>query len=296
MAEKLNQSPDQLRVKIGIQKSGKLTPDSLTLLEQAGLNVGVATDRLSVVCRTFNAEVVFLRDDDIQNFVRRRALDLGIIGQNLLQEFGTRGLDQLLELGFGKCALTVAVPEDSPFQTIDDLEGKKVATSYPRSTRRFFREREVNAKVLTATGSIEVTPKLGFADAISDLVSSGNTLEREKLRPLESIFASQAILIGSEKIPKQKKEEIEELLMRFKGVIDAKEYTYLVMNAPAELVDGISRICPGLTAPTVIPIATEGWVSIHVVIPKSAFWDKVRELKAIGVTGIAETEIKRIIF
>lgn len=295
--EKRSETHDP-KIKIGIQKSGRLTPETVTLLQKSGLEFDPTGDsrKLSVLCRNFDAELYFLRDGDIRQYVARAKVDLGIVGQNLLYECGSRNLTQLLELGFGKCSLAVAVPDESPYESIEDLNGKKIATSYPNSTRRFFKMHEIKTSIIPTQGSVEVAPRLGYADAISDIVSSGNTLRANGLRPLAQIYSSQAILIANQKMSKDKTEQTENLLVRFKGVIDAAKYKYLVMNAPYKSIDGISKAAHGLKSPTVTPLAIEGWVSVHVVIKETDFWDTIKALKALGVSGMVELPIERVIF
>lgn len=298
MATKQEYEKYSPNIKIGIQKSGRLTPETVELLQKSGLEfdpVG-SGDKLSVLCKNFNAELYLLRDEDIRQYVARARVDLGIVGQNLLYEYGSLNLVQLLELGFGKCSLIVAVPDDASYGSIEDLNGKKIATSYPYSTRRFFKEHGVKTSIILTQGSVEVAPRLGYADAISDIVSSGNTLRTNGLRSLSQVYSSQAVLIANQKLFIQKKEHIEDLLVRFRGVIDAAKYKYLVMNAPAESVDGISRATLGLKSPTVTPLALTGWVSVHVVIKETDFWETIKALKNLGVTGIVELPIERVIF
>lgn len=294
----IEQKARESNIKIGIQKSGRLTSETVSLLKKAGLEFDLFSESniLSVLCRNFEAELYFLRDEDIRRYVAEQKIDLGVIGQNLLYEYGTESISQLLELGFAKCSLTIAVPEDAPYKTINDLEGKKIATSYLKSTQRFFEKHAVKPSIILMQGSVEIAPKLGYADAISDLVSSGNTLRANGLRPLAEIYSSQAVLVGNPRLPNHKSERVEELIVRARAVIDAAKYKYLVMNAPIQSIDEISRIAPGLKSPTVIPLARDGWVSVHVIIKETDFWDTIKALRKLGVSGIAEIPIERIIF
>jgi ATP phosphoribosyltransferase len=283
-------------LKLAVQKEGRLSAETLDFLRQAGLDFEGYSQKLFSSCRNFPLEIVYVRDDDIPDYVVSGTVDLGIIGQNLLYEERPK-LKKLLNLRFGFCSLTIAVPKESNVKTIKDLEGKIVATSYPKSTREFFKRNGIEIKIVKISGSVEITPSLGVAEGIVDLTATGSTMALNDLRPIVKIYDSEAVLIANKKSVKDKIKNIllKRLITRFKGVLSAKNYKYVMMNAPESILPRLSKILPGLKSPTVSPLAREGWVSVQTVIKEDAFWETTERLKNLGASGIIILPIEKMI-
>lgn len=291
------QNMNKKNLKLAIQKSGRLTDDTLNLLRSAGLEFESYKSKLFSSCRNFPLEIVYLRDDDIPDYVASGSVDIGIVGQNLIYEERPTNVQKLLNLPFGFCALTLAVPKESTVQTLADLNGQTVATTYPNSTKDFFKQNGLTVETIKITGSVEIAPMLGVAEAIADLTATGSTMALNDLRPLAKIYDSQAVLIANEPcmLSVSKKQLIDRLLVRFQGVLSAKNYKYVMMNAPAEILSQLKEITPGLKSPTVASLAESGWISVQTVIKEDTFWETIEKLKLAGASGIIILPIEKII-
>ncbi len=282
-------------IKLAIQKEGRLTEETLKILENAGFELETHQRRLFAVCRNFPLEVLFVRDDDIPDYVQSGVVDLGIVGQNLIYEESAE-VTELFKLGFGYCSLSVAVPKESTITKVEDLENKKIATSYPNSTKKFFLARNINVEIIKIAGAVEITPALGVADAIVDISATGSTMTLNDLRPIENILSSEAVLVSNTKsLMNGKGDNINLILTRFKGVLSAKRFKYIMMNAPKKSLNKIKKIANGLNSPTVMPLAKDNWIAIHAVIEESEFWDIIPKLKEVGAEGILVSSIEKII-
>jgi len=279
-------------LKIAIQKSGRLNEKSVELLKNCGLNFDNYKSSLISPVSNFPLEILFLRDDDIPEYVQDGIADIGLVGENVIAETGVK-VSYLQRLGFGKCTLKIAVPNQSSFKTVADLDGKSIATSYPVILQNFLEKEGVNSDIKMISGSVEISPGLGLADAIFDIVSTGGTLRSNGLKPFADVMSSEAILIG------RKGEEnnplILELLQRIQSVLRAKETKYVVLNVEQKNLDKVIGLLPGVKSPSVVNLAEEGWVAVHTVIPERDFWSHISELKAAGAQGIVVMPIEKII-
>lgn len=284
------------RLKLAVQRKGRLTEDTLRLLQSIGLEFETYGQRLLTQTRNFPLSILFGRDDDIPGYVGFGTVDLGIVGRNLIYEEGVEVVE-LAELGFGFCSLVVAVLRDSPYQTIDELSDKKIASSYPNSARRFFEDRGEHPEVITLSGSVEVAPGLGLADSIVELTATGSTLILNDLRQIHTILESQAVLVANPQsyADPDKRANIDRLLMRIDAVRAARRYKYVMMNAPIDKLDDIKRVIPGLKAPTVVPLAIEGWVAVHTAIEEDEFWEIIERLRAAGASEILVTSLDKLL-
>jgi ATP phosphoribosyltransferase len=280
-------------LKIAIQKSGRLNEKSVELLKNCGLNFDNYKSSLISGVSNFPLEILFLRDDDIPEYVQDGIADLGIVGENVIQETEVE-VSYLQRLGFGKCSLKIAIPNSFHFQDVRELSGKSIATTYPVILGKFLKEREINAEIRTISGSVEISPGLGLSDAICDLVSTGGTLKSNGLKPFCDVMSSEAILIGKAGI--ENHEHVLELLQRIQSVLRAKETKYVVLNIHKDNLEKITSLLPGVKSPSVVPLADEGWVAVHTVIPESDFWDRINSLKQAGAQGITVMPIEKIIF
>ncbi len=282
-------------IKLAIQKEGRLTEETLKLLESAGLDLETYQRRLFAICRNFPIEILFVRDDDIPDYVQSGVVDLGIVGQNLIYE-EQADVVELLKVGFGYCSLTIAVPKESPITSVAELNNKRVATSYPTSTMKFFKEKKLNIKTIKISGAVEITPALGVADAIVDITATGSTMVLNDLRPIANILQSEAVLVANpESLKNGKGSNIDLLVTRFKGVLSAKNYKYIMMNAPESALEDIKKIAPGLNSPTIMPLAKKGWIAIHAVVEEEQFWYIAEKLKELKAEGILVAPIEKII-
>jgi len=284
------------RLKLAVQRNGRLTDETLKLLRGIGLEFESYGQRLLSVCRNFPLSILFGRDDDIPEYVGLGTVDLGIVGRNLIVEENIEVLE-LRELGFGFCQLVVAVLRDSPFQTIDDLKGHKIATSYPTSTRKFFEGRGWTPEIITLSGSVEVAPGLGLAEGIVELTATGSTLILNDLRQVETVLESQSVLVANPRSmdDPERRDNIERLLMRIDAVSAARQYKYVMMNAPIDALPAIRAVVPGLKAPTVVPLATEGWVAVHTAIREDDFWESIERLRAAGASEILVSPLDKLL-
>lgn len=279
-------------LKIAIQKSGRLNEKSVELLKNCGLSFENYKSSLISNVSNFPLEILFLRDDDIPEYVQDGIADLGIVGENVISETGV-DVSFLQMLGFGKCTLKLAVQTHSTIENIADLNGKSIATSYPVILKNFLDDNKINAEIRTISGSVEIAPGLGLSDAIFDIVSTGGTLKSNGLKPFAEVMKSEAVLIGRNGI--EKEPLIIELIQRIQSVLRAKETKYVVLNAEVKNIDQILSLLPGVKSPTVVPLAEEGWVAIHTVIPERDFWEKISLLKGAGAQGIVVMPIEKII-
>ncbi|MCL4640246.1 MULTISPECIES: ATP phosphoribosyltransferase [Olivibacter] len=279
-------------LKIAIQKSGRLNEKSVELLKNCGLTFENYKSSLISSVSNFPLEILFLRDDDIPEYVQDGIADLGIVGENVISETGVN-VHFLQRLGFGKCTLKIAIPNESELVQINDLEGRAIATSYPNILKKYLSDNQINATIRTISGSVEISPGLGLSDAICDIVSTGGTLKSNGLKPFADVMSSEAILIGKNGI--EKEEAVKELMQRIQSVLKAKETKYVVLNVKRENLQIIVDLLPGVKSPTVVPLAEEGWVAVHTAIQERDFWEKINKLKAAGAQGIVVMPIEKII-
>jgi len=281
-------------LRLAVQKSGRLNEDSLKLLKDCGISIDNGKDQLKAAARNFPMEVFFLRNGDIPQYLRDGVVDLAILGENLLEEKG-KDLKIIEQLGFSKCRVSIAVPKGSTFNGIGDLEGKRIATSYPNTVQNFLNQHNIKADLHIINGSVEIAPNIGLSDAICDIVSSGSTLFKNNLKEVVEITRSQAVLVKGIELTAEQNEWIEKLRFRVQSVLRAKQSKYILLNAPNEKIDAISSILPVLKSPTVLPLAQEGWSSIHSVINAGDFWNVIDELKALGAEGILVCPIEKMV-
>ena len=283
-------------LKLSMQRSGRLTEETLSLLHSIGLEFENYGQRLFSRCRNFPMSILFGRDDDIPDYVGRGTTDLGIVGQNLIYEEGVE-VEELATLGYGYCSLVVAVLRDSPYQSIDDIKNLRIATSYPNSARRFFAEQGGAPEIITISGSVEVAPSLDLADAIVELTATGSTLILNDLRPITTILESQAVLVANKESLEDpdRKANIDRLMMRLNAVRAARRYKYVMMNAPEDRLDEIRAVIPGLKSPTIVPLADPGWVAVHTAIEEETFWESIEALRAAGASEILVSSLEKLL-
>ncbi len=283
-------------LKLAIQKSGRLTEKSLQLLRTCGLDIENYSDRLLVSSRNFDLDLLFLRDDDIPEYVQDGVADIGIVGENVVIE-KEADVDTIKKLGYGKCTLMIAIPEDKNMLGLDELNGKRVATSYPKILANFFRNNKIDAKIIQISGSVEIAPSLGIADCICDIVSTGNTLKLNKLKKFTNVFDSEAILIGNKNFDKdsEKYAILKNLIVRIESALNAKTSKYLMMNVPKVALPRIREILPSLKSPTILPLADESMLAVHAVIPSDTFWDIQNDLHEAGASGLLLIPIENMI-
>ncbi len=279
---------------IAIQNKGRLNEDTVALLADAGITASASHRKLISDAKGFPLHVLYLRDDDIPQAVAMGVADIGIVGLNEVLE-KEQDVDILMKLGFGACRLSLAVPNAVDYPGISWFEGKRVATSYPVILRNYFSENGIHAFVHEIAGSVEVAPAVGMADAIFDIVSSGGTLIQNGLKEEETVIRSEAVLIGNPHIDEDKKKEIDKLMFRFSSIIESRGMKYVLMNLPKEKVQEAVAILPGMKSPTVLPLADDSWVSLHVVIHEDALWEKIEQLKGIGATDILVLALENVI-
>jgi ATP phosphoribosyltransferase len=279
-------------LKIAIQKSGRLNEKSVELLKNCGLNFENYKSSLISPVSNFPLEILFLRDDDIPEYVQDGIADLGIVGENVIQETEVE-VSYLQRLGFGKCSLKIAVPNNSDINSLADLHGKAIATTYPAILGKFLKQQNITSDIRTISGSVEISPGLGLSDAICDLVSTGGTLKSNGLKPFADVMSSEAVLIGSKAIAES--DLVLELIQRIQSVLRAKETKYVVLNVEKQNLATVIALLPGVKSPSVVPLAEEGWVAVHTVIPERDFWDRISQLKQAGAQGIVVMPIEKII-
>lgn len=281
-------------LRIAVQSKGRLFEDTMMLLEEADIKVSSSKRTLLVQSSNFPIEVLFLRDDDIPQSVASGVADLGIVGEN---EFVERGEDAdiIQRLGFSKCRLSLAIPNNIDYKGIEWFEGKKIATSYPNILKKFMGDNKINADIHVITGSVEIAPGIHLADAIFDIVSSGSTLISNNLSEVEVVMKSEALLIGNKRMNQDKRKTLQQLLFRIDAVRSAQDKKYVMMNAPKDKVKEITAVLPGIKSPTIIPLADDDWCSIHTVLDEKRFWEIIGKLKALGAQGILVTPIEKMI-
>ncbi|MDV7187508.1 ATP phosphoribosyltransferase [Lutibacter sp. TH_r2] len=282
------------KIKIAVQKSGRLNEDSLKLLKDCGISIDNGKDQLKAFSSNFPMEVLYLRNGDIPQYLRDGVVDIAIIGENVLIEKGT-DIDIAEKLGFSNCRVSIAVPKDAEYKSIQDLDGMRIATSYPNTVNEYFKKFNVKPDIHLINGSVEIAPNIGLADAICDIVSSGSTLFKNNLKEVEKMLTSEAVLAVSPKISKEKKEILDKLQFRIQAVLKGRKSKYILMNAPNNKVESIIKLLPGMRSPTVLPLAEEGWSSIHTVIEKNSFWEVIDELKASGAEGLLVVPIEKMV-
>lgn len=281
-------------IRIAIQKSGRLNTESLALLKQCGISIDNGKDQLKAAARNFPVEVFFLRNGDIPQYLRDGVVDLAILGSNTLVEKG-QDLEIIESLGFSKCRVSIAIPKDNSYTDLSDLNGKKIATSYPNTVKQFLAENKLEAELHIINGSVEIAPNIGLADAICDIVSSGSTLFKNNLKEVVKMIDSEAVLVQGPAITKEQEELIKKIQFRIKAVLRAKQSRYILLNAPNDKIDEISSILPVLKSPTVLPLAQEGWSSLHSVINAGDFWEVIDQLKAAGAEDILVCPIEKMV-
>lgn len=281
-------------IRIAIQKSGRLNTESLALLKSCGIAIDNGKDQLKAAARNFPVEVFFLRNGDIPQYLRDGVVDLAILGSNTLVEKG-QDLEIIEQLGFSKCRVSIALPKGSSYTGVNDLAGKKIATSYPNTVKRFLKEQQIEADLHIINGSVEIAPNIGLADAICDIVSSGSTLFKNNLTEVVKILDSEAVLVQGAKLTEEQERLIETIRFRIQAVLRAKKSKYILLNAPNDKIDEIASILPVLKSPTVLPLAQEGWSSIHSVINAGDFWEVIDQLKAAGAEDILVCPIEKMV-
>lgn len=281
-------------IRIAVQSKGRLFEETMNILQEAGIKISSSKRTLLVQASNFPIEVLYLRDDDIPQTVADGVADIGIVGEN---EFVERGTDAEIvsRLGFSKCRLSLAIPKHEEYNGLDWFEGKKIATSYPNILKAFMVEKGINLSIHVIQGSVEIAPGIALADGIFDIVSSGSTLVSNNLKEVEVVMKSEALLIGNKNLDAEKQEILKELLFRFESVKAAEDKKYVLMNAPTERVKDIIEVLPGIKSPTVMPLATEGWSSIHTVLDEKRFWEIIGQLKKLGAEGILVLPIEKMI-
>ncbi len=282
------------KIKIAIQKSGRLMDDSLRILKDCGIAIDNGKDQLRALASNFPLEVFYLRNGDIPQYLRDGVVDIGIIGENVLVEKG-QDIRVSEKLGFSKCRVSLAVAKSQKYNGIGDLEGKRIATSYPNTVMEYLQGKGVTAELHIINGSVEIAPSIGLADAICDIVSSGSTLFKNNLREVEVILESQAVLAVSPNIAGEQEEILEKMRFRIKSVLKARDSKYILMNVPNASLEQVIRILPGMRSPTVLPLAEAGWSSVHTVINKETFWEVLDELKTAGAEGILVCPIEKMV-
>mgnify|MGYP006093797409 FL=1 len=281
-------------IRIAIQKSGRLNIDSMALLKSCGISIDNGKDQLKAAARNFPMEVFFLRNGDIPQYLRDGVVDLAIVGSNLLVEKGN-DLEIIEPLGFSKCKVSIAIPKGNPFAGIHDLANKKIATSYPNTVNQFLEKKGIQADIHVISGSVEIAPNIGLADAICDIVSSGSTLFKNNLKEVIEILKSEAVLVQAPNLTSEQQLLIDKLRFRIQAVLRAKQSRYILLNVPNSQIEAVSAILPVLKSPTVLPLAQEGWSSIHSVINSDDFWEVIDQLKAAGAEDILVCPIEKMV-
>lgn len=283
-------------LKLALQKRGRLTEKSLLLLRNCGLDIEDYSERLIITTRNFELDILFLRDDDIPEYVSDGVADIGIVGEDVLYE-RKADVDVIRKLGYGKCNLSLAIPENKTLTDLSELNGKRIATSYPNLLKNFLEQNNIQATIVEISGSVEIAPSLGVADVICDLVSTGNTLKLNKLKKSFDVFTSEAVLIKNKNLEddSNKRTLLNNLLVRIDSALNAKTSKYLMMNAPKSALEEIEKIIPSLKSPTILPLADPTMVAVHAVIPSEQFWVIYQELKNAGASGILLLPIENMI-
>lgn len=282
------------RIKIAIQKKGRLSEKSLDLLNNCGIKIYNSDRKLKTAANNFPMEVLFLRDDDIPKYVEQGVVHLGILGLNEVQE-KNMDINIIKQLGFSRCRMSIAIPRETQYQSINDLNGKKIATSYPNVLTTYLKNNNVNAVIEDIGGSVEIAPNIGLADAIFDIVSTGSTLQMNGLKEVETILNSEAVLVANKNISTDLQHIVDKLCFRIDAVQQASNYKYILLNIANENIDKAISILPGIKSPTVVPLAEKNWSSIHSIIEEDDFWEIIDKLKAVGAEGILVTKVEKMI-
>ena len=281
-------------LKIAIQKSGRLRENSKNLLEECGIKFSNGISVLKTTARNFPVELLFLRDDDIPQYVEQQVADLGILGENMVFE-KNKDVKIIEQLGFATCRLSLAIPREEKYTGLHYFNNKKVATSYPRILSEYFMRNNITAEIEEISGSVEIAPGIGLADAVCDIVSSGSTLLTNGLHEVETILKSQAVIIGNKNLSSEKEKILSQLLFRIRAVKNSRENKYILLNAPDSAIPEICKILPGMKSPTILPLVEEGWSSLHSVVKEDEFWDRIDQLRAAGAEGILVIPIEKMI-
>ena len=281
-------------LKIAIQKSGRLYENSIRLLRECGIELNNGNKELKTAAFNFPLEVYFLRDDDIPQYVFDGVADIGIVGENVFLE-SARDINLVNRLGFGKCRLSIAVPNSMQYNSVNDLNGLKIATTYSLLLQKFLNEKSITAEIHEISGSVEIAPSIGLADAVCDLVSSGSTLFTNGLKEIEVLLQSEAVLVGNKKLSDDKKLVLDKLLLRINAVKSAKNSKYILMNAPDHQLKNIAAVLPGIKSPTIVPLVEKGWSSVQSVVNENDFWEVIEKLKECEAEGILVLPIEKMI-
>jgi ATP phosphoribosyltransferase len=282
------------RLKIAIQKSGRLNEDSLQILKDCGISIDNGRDQLKAVARNFPLEVFYLRNGDIPQYLRDGVVDIAIIGENILEEKG-KDIGVAEKLGFSRCRVSIAIPKSVNYTGIQDLAGKKIATSYPNTVNNYLKSKGLSSDLHIISGSVEIAPNIGLADAICDIVASGSTLFQNNLKEVEVILQSEAVLAVSPKLSAEKNQILNQLQFRIQSVLKARNFKYVLMNVPTPKLDEIIALLPGMRSPTVLPLAETGWSSVHTVIDNERFWEVLDLVKKAGAEGILVCPIEKMV-
>ena len=282
------------KLKIAVQKNGRLSEKSLQLLNECGIKLSNGERKLKTISSNFPIEILFLRDDDIPQYVEQGVADIGILGENEVWE-KNKDVITVHKLGFANCRLSLALPKDVDYKNLSYFNNKKIATSYPVILDKFFKENNLTVEIETIGGSVEIAPGIGLADGIFDIVSTGSTLQINGLKEVEVVTKSEAVLISNKNLTAEKQDILDRLLFRIQSVKNAAENKYILLNAPNESVEEIARILPGMKSPTILPLKEEGWSSIHSVVKEDQFWDIIDQLKKLGAEGILVINVEKMI-
>ena len=281
-------------IKIGIQKSGRLNQNSIDLLKNCGISIENFNDQLKVSASNFPLDIYFLRNGDLPKYIKDGVIDLAIVGQNIIEEKGEE-IDVIENLGFSKCRVSIAVPKTTKINSIQKLNGLKIATSYPKTLQKFLKKNDVNSDIHIINGSVEIAPNIGLSDAICDIVSSGSTLFKNNLIEVFKILDSEAVLVQSSNMTPKKLDLVDKLMFRIRSVLRAKKSKYILLNVPNNKIEKISKILPVLKSPTVLPLGIKGWSSMHSVIDDDKFWEVIDKLKAEGAEDILVCPIEKMV-
>jgi ATP phosphoribosyltransferase len=282
------------KLKLALQKNGRLSEKSLKLLEECGIKISNGTRKLKAVSSNFPLEILFLRDDDIPQYVEQGVADIGILGLNEVLE-QKKQIETIQKLGFAQCRLSLAIPKEDDYNGIQYFEGKKIATSYSEILSDYFKEKNITAQIEKIGGSVEIAPGIGLSDGIFDIISTGSTLLTNGLKEVETVVESEAVLVSNNDLSDDKKDILKKLLFRINAVKEASESKYILLNAPNENLEKIINILPGMKSPTILPLAESGWSSVHSVIKEDQFWEVIEKLKNEGAQGILVLEIEKMI-
>ncbi len=283
-----------MRLKIAIQKSGRLYEESVKLLKECGIDFNNSMNKLRTEATNFPLEILFLRDDDIPQYVADKVAAIGIVGENVIAEKKQK-VKIMEQLGFGKCRLSIAVPKDKKYEGLKSLNGKRIATSYSHVLTTFLKKNKIKAEIHDISGSVEIAPGIGLAEAICDLVSSGSTLFSNGLKEVETVMKSEAALIANPGLNRQEREIVDKLIFRMRAAKKARKNKYILLNAPRKNLNKIISLIPGMKSPTVLPLAEKNWCSVHSVIHEDEFWEVIEKLKEYGAQGILVVPIEKMV-